>query len=291
MDLIAYLAKDPEYWDFFAKGGRRPHTSESLTPPPDMISKQRNETSKCNENQRKQRNDTCHGDGTVEFNKKLRWTDSPLILGATLGLHEFVKQILTVCPASVSVHDTEGRNVLQVAILHGQEKIVGIIESMATGMNPVLPSWLFSEIEEKTQNTIVHYAAFETVKENFPATQMQYELQWFERVKRLVRKDLNYSRNEDEKTAKELFNEKHKHMVQEGKRELMEMGKVYSGLVIAVIFASSFSIPGDTDANENPVSLHRTAFKVFSHLYAVGLSFAAAALVCKAHAIHLTFVI
>ncbi|XP_026662279.2 uncharacterized protein LOC103711819 [Phoenix dactylifera] len=283
MELIAYLAKDLDYWDFIDKG-RKPSTapSEYLPTPPDMISKPptissgRNETSKSNENQRKQGNEKLPEVGT---NKKLRWNESPLILGAALGLHEFVKQILTVCPASASLHDTEGRNVLQVAILHGQEKIVEIIESMATGKNPVLPSWLLSEIEKTTQNTILHYAAVKTVQENFPATQMQYELQWFERVKRLVRKDLDYSRNQDELTAQELFNEEHKIMVQNGKEQLMEMGKTYSSLVAAVVFASSFSIPGDKDANNNPVFLHKTAFKVFSHAYVIGLSCAATALV------------
>nr|XP_029120026.1 uncharacterized protein LOC105043897 [Elaeis guineensis] len=196
-----------------------------------------------------------------------------------MGLHEFVKQILTVFPESAMYHDMEGKDVLQVAIQHGHEKIVKIIESMACGSNPVLPSWLLSSIEKETKNTILHFAAEQTVKENFFALQMQTELQWFERVKRLVPKDLKYSRNEEEKTALELFTEKHKDMVQNGKQQLMEMGKTCSGLVAAVVFASSFSIPGDKDENNNPIFRHRTAFKVFSHAYVIGLSCAATALV------------
>lgn len=102
---------------------------------------------------------------------------------------------------------------------------------------------------------------------------------WVQRVERLLPKELRYSRNEEEKTAKELFDEKHKTMVQTGKEQLMEIGKTYSGLVAAVVFASSFSIPGEKDVNNNPIFLHKTAFKIFSHAYVVGWSCAATALV------------
>lgn len=100
-----------------------------------------------------------------------------------------------------------------------------------------------------------------------------------QKVKRLVPKDLEYSRNKKEKTALELFIENHRTMVQKGKEQLMEMGKTYSSLVAVVVFASSFSIPGEKDVNNNPVFLHKAAFKVFSHAYVIGLSCAATALV------------
>jgi hypothetical protein len=77
--------------------------------------------------------------------------------------------------------DAEGMNVLQVAIKHGHEKIVNIIESMTSGNNPVLPSWLRSSIHKNTGNSILHFAAEKVVDvdQGF-ALQMQIELQWFE---------------------------------------------------------------------------------------------------------------
>ncbi|KAG1354290.1 putative Ankyrin repeat-containing protein [Cocos nucifera] len=233
MKLIAYLAGDPLYWDFIDKG---------RIPPPDDgesgifgVPTDESEISRIIPDQILTYLDH------IDDSKKTRWDESPSILGAYL--------------------DAEGRNVLQVAIQHGHEKIVEIIESMASGNNPILPSWLLSGFEEKTKNTILHFAAVETVKENSPAIQMQYELQWFERVKGLVPKELEYSRNEEERTALELFTEKHKNMVQNGKEQLMEIGKTCSSLVAAVVFASSFSIPGEKDAIGNPIFLHKTAFK------------------------------
>jgi len=100
-----------------------------------------------------------------------------------------------------------------------------------------------------------------------------------QRVKKLVPKDLEYSRNESEKTAQELFTENHKEMVKDAKSQLVEIGKTCSSLVAAVVFASSFSIPGDKDENHNPVFYHKTAFQVFSHAYVIGLSCASTALV------------
>ena len=52
-----------------------------------------------------------------------------------------------------------------------------------------------------------------------------------QRVKKLVPKDLVYSRNESEKTAQELFTENHKDMAKDAKSQLVEMGKTCSSLV------------------------------------------------------------
>lgn len=98
-------------------------------------------------------------------------------------------------------------------------------------------------------------------------------------MKKLIPKDLENSRNNNEKTAQELFTENHMQMVKNGKEQLTKIGKTCSVLVVAVMFASSFSIPGDKDSNHNPVFIHKTAFKVFSHAYWIGLSCAATALV------------
>ncbi|KAJ4746447.1 Ankyrin repeat-containing protein [Rhynchospora pubera] len=263
MELINYLAKDPGYWDFIDKGrvpeggSTVPRLHDELPPPmtPNLS--------------------FTHGDGAAistisnsKSSKTTRWDDSPLTLAAKMGLHEFVERILTVCPQSAAYLDAEGMNVLQVAIKHGHEKIVDIIASMTSGNNPILPTWLLSAIEKKTKNTILHFAAAKEVDADQAfALQMQFELQWFERVKKLVPKDLEYSRNQNEKTAQELFTETHKEMVKSGKEQLTEVGKTCSSLVAAVVFASSFSIPGDKDSQNNPIFVHKIAFKV-CHLLA-----------------------
>ena len=58
-------------------------------------------------------------------------------------------------------------------------------------------------------------------------------------VKEMVPRELVYSRNAAEKTAREIFTESHKEMFKDCKSRLMEMGKTCSGLVAAVVFAST----------------------------------------------------
>ncbi|XP_072956599.1 uncharacterized protein [Typha angustifolia] len=270
-ELIAFLASEPGYWDFFNKGGKPSEKGGERSLPEEQHGNKTTADVKC----------CCQKKDVTDDHRDeiIQWTESPLILGAKMGLDEFVKQILTNFPQSAINLDTEGRNVLQVAIKYGHKKIVKVIESMTSGSNPNLPSWLLSSIDRATGNTILHFAAEKIVKDEGFALQMQYELQWFEQVRKIVPKDLEYSRNKKEKTAQELFTENHKDMVRSGKEQLMELGKTCSSLVAAVVFASSFSIPGDKDANQNPIFLHRTAFKVFSHAYVIGLSSASASLV------------
>ncbi|XP_072956601.1 uncharacterized protein [Typha angustifolia] len=196
-----------------------------------------------------------------------------------MGFDEFVEKILDQFPESTSNLDTEEMNVLQVAIKNGHKNITKLILSKFSRNNPTIPSGLLSYVHPATGNTILHFAAEKTEEDEGFALQMQYELQWLERVKEMVPNDLLHCRNKSEKTAEELFTENHKNMVKSGKGQLTDLGKTCSGLVAAVVFASSFSIPGDKDANQDPIFLHRTAFKVFSHAYVIGLSSAAASLV------------
>ncbi|KAH7687358.1 NAD(+) ADP-ribosyltransferase protein [Dioscorea alata] len=233
----------------------------------------------------------------IELKKKIesekepdlsRWAESPLIVGAKMGLHDFVEQILKACPQSAEIKGLEGRNVLQVAVKHRHEKIVRVISLITNGPNPVLPSWLLSDIDSKN-NTILHYAAEATNKDEGFALQMQREIKWFEMVKNMLPKDLVYSRNIDQKTAQELFNENHTEMVKSGKKKLMDIGKTCSaGLIAAVVATTSFNIPGGKDSDSitgpsNSCNMTNTqrnpfnesvGFKVFTHAYVIGLSFA-----------------
>ncbi|RWV80710.1 hypothetical protein GW17_00057969 [Ensete ventricosum] len=87
------------------------------------------------------------------------WSESPLILGAQMGIPEFVTTILRVCPEAATYLDTRARSVLQVAIEHGNREIVRTIREMTRGKNPILPSWLLSRVDKGTGRTILHFAS------------------------------------------------------------------------------------------------------------------------------------
>ncbi|KAG6495001.1 hypothetical protein ZIOFF_042791 [Zingiber officinale] len=302
--LIECIAKDPAYFDFCSKGGRSENQAPAsstgfyFTSPHGIPGRQ-------NWSNSEQRNllyafvdkllildDATGGSNAPAIKGLLRsanralesmssvrdWSEPPLIMGAEMGLHEFVEKILQVCPQSATYLDSRGRNVLQVAIECGNREIVETIRRMTAGDNPVLPSWLLSHTESR--RTILHFASERIPPDTDDAVQLQDELLFFETVKEMVPKELVYSRNKEEKTAQEVFSESHKEMLHSCKNQLTEMGKTCAGLVAAVVFASSFSIPGEKDEKTgNPVYMNRLPFKIFSHTYVIGLSCAATSLV------------
>ncbi|XP_010933493.1 uncharacterized protein [Elaeis guineensis] len=284
MELISHLAKYEGYWDFLEMGkpSKQGEYSQQFSGVP-----------KVEENKSQGKTDSPLADASLSLppNQKgektqkngdskdsggLRWSDSPLTLGAKMGLHEFVSQILNDCPESANYTNPEGQNVLQVAIQNGHEKIVDIVESLTCHGNPVLPSWLLSKREDNTNNTILHFAAETTIKGGASALQVQYELQWFERVKKLLPRDLQNSRNKEEMTAQELFTKNHEPMVSESGNQLKGLAGTCSGLLAAVVFATSFSIPETCNKEE---FRKMTACKIFPHAYEIGLSCATTSLV------------
>ncbi|CAL9138459.1 unnamed protein product [Musa acuminata var. zebrina] len=260
LELIEFLARDPRNMEFYVLGRKQGDGGA-----PAAGFRERGE-------RQDQRN--------APTASTRRWNEPPLILGAQMGIPEFVSTILRVCPEAATYLDTRGRSVLQVAIEHGNREIVRTIREMTRGKNPILPSWLLSRVDKRTGRTILHFASANAPEHNQDALQMQDELRWFETVRDMVPKELVYSRNAQEMTAEEMFTESHQTLLKSCKVQLMETGRMCSGLVAAVVFASSFSVPGDKDpATGNPVYFGRAAFTVFSHTYVFGLSCAATSLV------------
>ncbi|THU45522.1 hypothetical protein C4D60_Mb02t18800 [Musa balbisiana] len=260
LELIEFLARDPRNMEFYVLGRKQ---GDGGAPAAGF-------------RERGERRDQLNAPAA----STRRWNEPPLILGAQMGIPEFVSTILRVCPQAATYLDTGGRSVLQVALKHGNREIVRTIREMTRGKNPILPSWLLSRVDKRTGRTILHFASANAPKHNQDALQMQDELRWFETVRDMVPKELVYSRNAQEMTAEEMFTESHQALLKSCKVQLMETGRMCSGLVAAVVFASSFSIPGDKDpATGNPVFFGRAAFTVFSHAYVIGLSCAATSLV------------
>ncbi|XP_020572424.1 uncharacterized protein LOC110019182 [Phalaenopsis equestris] len=228
--LIDCLAGDVEYWSFISLGktGQFGESrSFNIRELPEL-----DEPFEMEEDKDKEISDAA----------LQRWNDSPLITGARLGLYEYVNKILEVYPQSINILDVQGRNIIQVAIPLGSKKIFDLVASKLGGRNPLLPSRLLYARDDMN-NTILHYAAEVTVDEDVAGPlQMLKDLQWFEKVEKLMPRDLRYSRNAEEKTAQECFSEKHKTMARKGKKQLTQLGQTCSGLVAAFVFASSFSI-------------------------------------------------
>ncbi|WOL20120.1 hypothetical protein Cni_G28922 [Canna indica] len=303
MDLVGHLANKKEYFDFYYKGySGEANRSTSFPSAPDFVG---NDDS-CQHDSKSQllhqfadkllkylsfNNDELESSTKdlinnmqkvleeMSGNSDIRWHESPLITSAKLGLDDFVCKVLQVCPQLATYLDLDGRNVLQAAIKYGRKEIVKTIGKMTQGNNPRLPSWLYSYVDVKTGNTILHFAS-EKAETTEDALQLHDELKWFEIVRKILPKELWNIRNLRDKTAQVLFTEKHEKTLNTCKTQLIEMGKTCSALVAAVVFASSFSIPGEKDPSTgNPLYFNRMPFKIFSHAYVIGFACAATSLV------------
>ncbi|KAG6517055.1 hypothetical protein ZIOFF_020434 [Zingiber officinale] len=224
-------------------------------------------------------------DEVTEASDRRIWEESPLITGVKFGLDEFVIKILQWSPRSATYVGYDGMNVLQAAVKYHRRHVV-----LAIKEDKRLPTWLFTDLESDTKNSLLHIAASgNTFKKEIMVDPLRLhdELEWFEScgggrppamflqmLEKIVPKELLNYRNRGQKTAQEVFDEKHKEMLKDCRTELVDIGRTCAPLVAAAVFTSSFYIPGENNRENN-----RLAFKIFSRVYVVGFSCATTALV------------
>ncbi|XP_042376300.1 uncharacterized protein LOC121967084 [Zingiber officinale] len=211
-------------------------------------------------------------DEVSEASDRRIWEESPLITGVKFGLDDFVIKILQLSPRSATYVGYDGMNVLQAAVKYHRRHVV-----LAIKEDKRLPTWLFTDLESDTMNTLLHIAASgNNLKKEIMVDPLRLhdELEWFEMLEKIVPKELLNYRNKGQKTAQEVFDEKHKEMLKDCRTELVDIGRTCAPLVAAAVFTSSFYIPGENNRENN-----RLAFKIFSRVYVVGFSCATTALV------------
>ncbi|GAV72815.1 LOW QUALITY PROTEIN: PGG domain-containing protein, partial [Cephalotus follicularis] len=99
-----------------------------------------------------------------------------------------------------------------------------------------------------------------------PALQMQRELQWFKEVEKWIKPELINKRDEDKKTAWELFTKEHEDLVRKGESWMKDTSNscmVVATLISTVVFAAAFTVPGGNSSEGVPIFLGKNAFEVF----------------------------
>ncbi|KAI3900542.1 hypothetical protein MKW92_046437 [Papaver armeniacum] len=139
--------------------------------------------------------------------------------------------------------------------------------------------------EDDNYNSILHYAAkvAPSAKLNLvsgTALQMQREIQWFKGIENIIHPQYKYTRNGDKETAKSVFTEQHKELVEKGEKWMKDTSgscMVVATLIATVAFAAAFTVPGgnisDTGSLQNgvPIFLGRRTFALFAVADAVAL--------------------
>ncbi|GAB4830174.1 hypothetical protein Ancab_019816 [Ancistrocladus abbreviatus] len=201
-------------------------------------------------------------------------SQTPLLIAASNGILEIVKAILEVFPQAIEHTDTKTKeNILHVTIQHRQREIFSLVKKKK------FPLRRLAMRLDENDNTIMHQVAnmefYRLGTKPNPALQLQEELQWFKRVKRLMPIHYVMHHNKDSKTAKDLFDEKHKEQLEKAQnwtKDTSTSCSTIAALVATVVFAAAYTIPGGTTENGIPNFLHYPLFLVFTVMDIVSLT-------------------
>ncbi|XP_055810721.1 ankyrin repeat-containing protein ITN1-like isoform X2 [Solanum dulcamara] len=202
--------------------------------------------------------------------------ESPLILATKSGCTEIVDEILKTYPQAVEYVDSEGRNVLHVAIKYRQMQIFDIVEKMGMPMRR-----LKRKITHQG-NSILHMVGVKEDTEiadmRSPALLLQENLLLFERVKNVCSADFFEIINEEGKTAEELFTKANATLRSEAKdwlKRTSENCTIVAVLIATVAFAAAYTIPGGPNQSTGyPVLLDQPFFVIFTIGDVLSITFA-----------------
>ncbi|XP_004301352.1 PREDICTED: uncharacterized protein LOC101304778 [Fragaria vesca subsp. vesca] len=181
---------------------------------------------------------------------------------------DFVTHMCNENRQLVDVYDEEGRTIFHMAIECRQEEIFNLIFGLSDQLRKE-----FGRNFTFSKNSMLHSAG------NLPppslfnhihgaTLQIQRELQWFQEVEKVVPPGMHECRNTSEKsTARELFHRNHQKLTEEAEKSMKGTAAsctVVGSLIITMMFAAAFTVPGGTDsATGFPVFVDKSFFMVY----------------------------
>ncbi|XP_034690191.1 uncharacterized protein LOC117917860 isoform X2 [Vitis riparia] len=212
---------------------------------------------------------------TEEKNDEMGRVETPILLAAKNGITEMVKEILEIYPLAIHDTDLEEKNVVLLAVENRHHHVYELL--LKTN---ILKDTVFGAVD-RNGNSALHLAAM--VPDNRPwlipgaALQMQWEVLWYEYVKRSMPPHFFPSHNKFNETAKQIFTRDHKDMVQKGKEWLGSTAtscSVVATLIATVGFATSSAVPGGTrEGSGKPNLEQQPAFHIFAVSSLIALCF------------------
>ncbi|KAI3959438.1 hypothetical protein MKW98_019028 [Papaver atlanticum] len=192
---------------------------------------------------------------------------------AAFGIIEYFKELINSSPYLMSSSNINGSGLIQVAVMHRQEKIYNFMSQM--GQKNEMAACI-----DNFGNNILHFAgvlapAFQLDKVSGAALQMQREIQWFQEVEQMAQPKYRELPNAAGKKPRDIFREEHKALVKEGEAWMKETSQacmVVSTLIATVMFAAVFTVPGGNNGDTGaPIFLKTRTFYVFMICDAISL--------------------
>ncbi|XP_034909738.1 uncharacterized protein [Populus alba] len=189
----------------------------------------------------------------------------PLFLATRNGIEEIVWEIINQYPHAVEHLNEEGQSILNVAVKHRQKKIFSLVKHQK------IPLARLHRVVDKKGNTLLHHVAdmehYRGGTKPGPALKLQEELQWFEKVLKVIPSHYVTLRNDEGKTADELFKETHQDQLKNAQtwiKETTQSCSTVAALVATVVFAAAYTVPGGSDKNGTPNFINSPYFLVFT---------------------------
>ncbi|KAJ4841112.1 hypothetical protein Tsubulata_003747 [Turnera subulata] len=196
-----------------------------------------------------------------QFSENTVWFT--LVAAVENGIEEIVNEILKAHPESIIAVDNKGRGLMMLAIAFRQEKIFNLMLRRRR--------YTKANITDYNYNNMLHCAGMpppptQLARISGAALQMQRELQWFKAVESIVLPSFWEYRNTDGDTPRQLFTKNHKQLRDDGEQWMKETASsctVVGALIITMMFAGAFTVPGGNSGDGLPLFQRKTAFITF----------------------------
>ncbi|XP_004486279.4 uncharacterized protein [Cicer arietinum] len=201
---------------------------------------------------------------------------TPLLMAACNGIIEIVELIIHFHPQSIEHVSEDEQNILYMAVEHRQLEIFRMLKKLK------MVRHLAGKIDKQSNTVLHHTADFKGGSQPGYALQLQEELHWFERIERRLPYHYIIHKNNNNQTAKEVFEEKHEQLLKDARKWIKETAQSCSAvavLVATVVFAAAYTVPGGTDDRGFPRLLHHPIFVVFTIMDVVALASSLASVV------------
>ncbi|KAJ7974908.1 Ankyrin repeat-containing protein [Quillaja saponaria] len=191
---------------------------------------------------------------------------------AERGISEFIIESSKANPDLLWSRDNMFRNLFFSAIQFRQAKVFSLIYGLAWKDEAATSL-------DSSNNNMLHVAGelapfTELNRISGAALKMQRELQWFKEVESIVPPNMREALNLDNMTPRDVFTENHKELVKEGERWMKETASsctVVGALIVTIMFAAAFTVPGGNDDSGYPIFLKRKLFMLFMISDAISL--------------------
>ncbi|KAL2341020.1 hypothetical protein Fmac_008960 [Flemingia macrophylla] len=208
---------------------------------------------------RKEKNDDEHQEERIHKDDK-KPTYTPLLMAACNGITEIIELIIHFNPHSIEHVNEDEQNLLHMAVKHRQKEVYRILNKLKMVRS------LAGKID-KEGNTVLHCVAEFQGGYHDNAMQLIDDWHWFDRIQKILPYHYTIHKNKDNKTAKELFMEKHALLLKDAREWIKGTAQSFSViavLVATVVFAAAYTVPGGNDDEGFPRFLHHPIFLVFT---------------------------